>query len=165
MGRVETGCRDCKRCTNSAIGEAGRKLGKATLAVSTAGVSVVAGAFTKNCRGCGHKLSLHSGVGGASADASVTVLNAAPAPTTVYVPLPPPAPYPPAPYPAAPREYLPPPPIALPAATPAAPLAVTAAPAQPTLVERMANLNSLRDAGMLTPQEYEDKRAEILRDV
>lgn len=59
MARVETGCRDCKRCTNATVAEAGRKLGKAAVSVGTLGMSNMAMAFTKNCRSCGHKMSLH----------------------------------------------------------------------------------------------------------
>lgn len=59
MARVETGCRDCKRCTNSGAAELGRKAGRATAAVLSGGFVPLAGAFTKNCRGCGHKMSLH----------------------------------------------------------------------------------------------------------
>jgi hypothetical protein len=61
MGRrVQTGCSNCTRCTNSAVNEAGRRLGRATAALSSGGLSEVARGFTKNCRGCGHKMSLHS---------------------------------------------------------------------------------------------------------
>lgn len=58
---VETGCRDCKKCTNSAMANFGRNTGRATVALMTAGFSEVGLAFTKNCRVCGHKLSLHRG--------------------------------------------------------------------------------------------------------
>ncbi len=59
--KVETGCRDCKACTNSGIANAGRGAGRATAAVMTVGLSEVARGFTKNCSVCGHKLSLHQG--------------------------------------------------------------------------------------------------------
>lgn len=59
--KVETGCRDCKACTNSGVANAGRGLGRATAAVMTGGVSEMARGFTKNCSICGHKLSLHQG--------------------------------------------------------------------------------------------------------
>ena len=76
MGRrVETGCPNCKRCTNSAAGEAGRKLARATVALSSGGLSEVARGFTRNCRGCGHKMSLHEAQ--ATAQAAVVVQIAA----------------------------------------------------------------------------------------
>ena len=57
--RVVSGCRDCKACTNSGIANAGRATGRAAAAVLTVGGSEFARGFTKNCRACGHKLSLH----------------------------------------------------------------------------------------------------------
>lgn len=54
--RVETGCRDCTRCTNSAVANAGRAAGRATANVATLGM---ASAFTKKCKACGHVMSLH----------------------------------------------------------------------------------------------------------
>ena len=60
-------CRDCKNCTNSSIAHAGRKLGRWTAALTTAGVSELAMATQKKCRECGHQMSLHGvdQVGGA----------------------------------------------------------------------------------------------------
>ena len=57
--RVRTGCKNCKRCMNSFVGEAGRVTGRGLAFVTTAGVSELAMAGTKNCGACGHKLSLH----------------------------------------------------------------------------------------------------------
>jgi len=54
--RVHTGCRDCKRCTNSAIADAGRAVGRGTANLATLGL---ASAVTKKCRACGHAMSLH----------------------------------------------------------------------------------------------------------
>ena len=90
MGRrVETGCANCKRCTNSAMSEAGRKLGRATVALSSAGMSEVARGFTRNCRACGHKMSLHEA--STPAQQTVVVQNnpVAPMPAS-YAPVPPP---------------------------------------------------------------------------
>lgn len=60
--RVESGCRDCKKCTNSGYANLGRNAGRATAAVFSLGTSEAVMAGTKNCRICGHKLSLHTGV-------------------------------------------------------------------------------------------------------
>lgn len=61
MAKVEVGCRDCKKCTNSDFANAGRNLGRTGAAIMTFGVSELVMAGTKNCRVCGHKLSLHKG--------------------------------------------------------------------------------------------------------
>lgn len=57
--RVYTACRDCKNCTNSAFAHAGRRAGRTTALVLTAGVSEAAMATKKKCRQCGHQMSLH----------------------------------------------------------------------------------------------------------
>ena len=57
--KVQTGCRDCRKCTNSGVANLARDTGRATAAVMTAGISEVGFAFTKKCRGCGHQMSLH----------------------------------------------------------------------------------------------------------
>jgi len=62
MAHVTTGCRDCKKCTNSGVANLGRNSGRAGAAVLTLGLSEAVMTATKNCRICGHKLSLHSGV-------------------------------------------------------------------------------------------------------
>lgn len=80
--RVQTGCPNCKRCTNSAVGEGARKAGRAYVALATGGLSEAARAGTRNCRACGHKMSLHTPV------AAVT-------PVPVVVPTPPAASAPP----------------------------------------------------------------------
>ena len=85
--RVETGCSNCKRCTNSALGEAGRKSGRLFAAAMTGGASEVARGFTRNCRACGHKMSLHGSHAGTTAQAGTTVIVQQPA-----VQAPPPAP-------------------------------------------------------------------------
>ncbi|OLF06544.1 hypothetical protein BLA60_31765 [Actinophytocola xinjiangensis] len=58
--RVLTGCGNCKRCTNSAVGELGRRQGKLLANIATVGGVALIQAFTRNCRGCGHKLRLHA---------------------------------------------------------------------------------------------------------
>jgi hypothetical protein len=47
------------RCTNSAVGDFGRNLGRGAAFYLTLGASEIAMLGTKDCRGCGHKLSLH----------------------------------------------------------------------------------------------------------
>jgi hypothetical protein len=92
MGRrVQTGCSNCTRCTNSAVNEAGRKLGRATAALSSGGLSEVARGFTKNCRACGHKISLHNSPAAAQPNVVVqmnvlTPLPVAPAPVPPRIP-------------------------------------------------------------------------------
>lgn len=61
--RVQTGCSNCKRCTNSAVGEGARRAGRGTTALLTLGGSELVMAGTRNCRACGHKLSLHGDFG------------------------------------------------------------------------------------------------------
>lgn len=58
--RVQTGCSNCKRCTNSAVGEGARKAGRATIGLLTMGGSELVMAGTRNCRACGHKMNLHA---------------------------------------------------------------------------------------------------------
>lgn len=60
--RVETGCSNCKRCTNSGAAEFGRKQTKLWANVMTLGSVSMAQAFTADCRACGHKMSLHAKV-------------------------------------------------------------------------------------------------------
>lgn len=87
-GRVETGCANCKRCTNSGVAEAGRKSAKLMANLATGGSVAMVQAFTKNCRACGHKMSLHEK--GQPQQANVTVVveqpAAVPAPTAGHLP-------------------------------------------------------------------------------
>lgn len=71
--RVQTGCPNCRRCTNSAAGEGGRKAGRAMAAMMTGGLSEGARMATGNCRACGHKMSLHAQAHVAAVAASPTV--------------------------------------------------------------------------------------------
>ena len=57
--RVQTGCANCRRCTNSALGEGTRRASRGASAILTLGGSELVMAGTRNCRACGHKLSLH----------------------------------------------------------------------------------------------------------
>jgi hypothetical protein len=76
--RVQTGCRDCRKCTNSAAANLGRNSGRAGAAIMSVGISELAMGFTKNCGGCGHKLSLHQGAQATTVQPTVTVQQAAP---------------------------------------------------------------------------------------
>ncbi|WP_308201627.1 DUF2510 domain-containing protein [Curtobacterium flaccumfaciens] len=78
--RVETGCRDCKKCTNSAAANLGRNSVRASTAVMTVGISELAMGFTKTCRGCGHKMSLHLGAQATTPQPTVTVQQPTPVP-------------------------------------------------------------------------------------
>jgi hypothetical protein len=60
--RVHTGCSNCRRCTNSAVAESGRKAGRGYMALATGGASELVRLGTRDCRACGHKMSLHSTV-------------------------------------------------------------------------------------------------------
>lgn len=57
--RVNTGCTNCKRCTNSSVAELGRRQGKLWANLFLMGLPAMAQAFTPTCRACTHKRSLH----------------------------------------------------------------------------------------------------------
>lgn len=79
---MKSGCRDCKKCTNSAVVNLGRNAGRLSAGIMTVGMSELGMAFTKNCSVCGHKLNLHQ-----SADAVLTSPQAPPpAPGPAYAP-------------------------------------------------------------------------------
>lgn len=59
--KVETGCRDCRKCTNSIASNFGRNSGRLLAGVASAGLSEVGLGLRKKCRICGHQLSLHEG--------------------------------------------------------------------------------------------------------
>jgi hypothetical protein len=59
--KVKTGCRDCRKCTNSKAANFGRNTGRGFMAYATVGMSELALATRKSCRICGHQLSLHEG--------------------------------------------------------------------------------------------------------
>lgn len=60
MRRIKSACRDCKKCTNSGVANAGRNSAKTGVAIMTLGLSSMALSFRKKCRVCDHQLSLHS---------------------------------------------------------------------------------------------------------
>lgn len=117
MGRrVQTGCNNCKRCTNSGAAEFGRKQGKLWANLATMGGVAAVQAFTAGCRGCGHKMSLHDTGSTPQGNSYATPVAVQPQ----YVPLEPPQQIdPPAPQhytpPAPPRPVAPPPPPQVPA--------------------------------------------------
>ena len=61
MAKVQMACRDCKKCTNSAVANLGRNTGRVMAATFSLGVSELGFLATKQCRQCGHSLSLHGG--------------------------------------------------------------------------------------------------------
>lgn len=81
--RVQTGCNNCKRCTNSGAAEFGRKQGKLWANLVTVGGVAAVQAFTADCRGCGHKMSLHDRGGDPRGNSYAT-------PVATQQPLPPP---------------------------------------------------------------------------
>ncbi|MFI6647464.1 SHOCT domain-containing protein [Streptomyces sp. NPDC050529] len=154
MARVQTGCPDCKRCTNSAVGEGARKAGRWTAGIATMGLSEAGMAFTRNCRGCGHAMSLHDRKdnGALTRDPDHRGTPVVPGHAAPY----PPAPAlawgaPPAPAPATPSW--------------GAPVPAPAAPAQSSqeIMDLLRQLGELRDAGVISPGEFEAKKADFLR--
>lgn len=90
--RVETGCRDCQKCTNSGVANLGRNSGRATMAMFTMGMSEAAMKTRKQCRACGHQMSLH----GRQKTAEVVRPTARPETFAQQAPPPPPSQGPPA---------------------------------------------------------------------
>lgn len=76
--KVQGGCRDCKKCTNSVVANFGRNTGRWTAAVTTVGMSEVGFMARKKCRSCGHQLSLHLGVDAHTPQPAVQVQSAPP---------------------------------------------------------------------------------------
>ena len=88
--RVETGCNNCKRCTNSSAAELSRKQGKLWANVMTFGGVAAVQAFTPDCRACGHKMSLHDRGGDPKGNAyAAPVAVQQPGPATPTTPPPP----------------------------------------------------------------------------
>ncbi len=86
--KVYTACRDCKRCTNSPIADAGRSFGRGTLAMTTFGVSELVFAVNKKCRMCGHQMSLHDDARGALPVEVVGPVETVQPPSAPLTPLP-----------------------------------------------------------------------------
>ncbi|MFI6647520.1 SHOCT domain-containing protein [Streptomyces sp. NPDC050529] len=164
MARVQTGSPDCKRCTNSAVGEGARKAGRWTAGMATRGISEAGTAFTRNCRGCGHAMSLHD-------RKDTNALTRVPDRRGALVAPGHTAPYPPAPAPAWGAPALAPAPASgAPPRTPAwgapppAPAPAPAAPAQSSQesMDLLRQLGELRDAGVVTPADFEAMKADFL---
>jgi hypothetical protein len=62
------------------VANLGRNTGRVTAAVMTVGMSELGLAFTKNCRICGHKLSLHGGADYVASAPQPVVIMQQPAP-------------------------------------------------------------------------------------
>ncbi|MFZ3469914.1 hypothetical protein ACODT3_27430 [Streptomyces sp. 4.24] len=187
MARVQTGCPDCKRCTNSAINEGGRKAGRAMAGFATLGISEVA---TRKCRACGHAMSLHGREDNARYDAQARPAQGAAWGSQVGPRAQPqprrPRPQPQPGYPAQPPAYgqpqqhpghAPQPPSAPPQPYPAnAPVPPASAPSvqdppgwradadtSPAVITaRLARLDALLAAGVLTAAEHAAQRAAII---
>ncbi|WP_371602334.1 SHOCT domain-containing protein [Streptomyces sp. NBC_01220] len=170
MARVQTGCPDCKRCTNSAVGEGARKAGRWTAGIATMGLSEAGMAFTRNCRGCGHAMSLHDRKDNSALtrDPDHRGAPVVPGHGSPYPPAPAPAwgapPPAPAPVWGAPPQgrthaWGAPPPAPDPAPAPA-----PAPPAQNAqeIMGLLRQLGELRDAGVITAADFEAKKADFL---
>lgn len=170
MARVQTGCPDCKRCTNSAVGEGARKAGRWTAGIATMGLSEAGMAFTRNCRGCGHAMSLHDRKDNSALTRDPDHRGAPVVPGHG-------SPYPPAPAPAwgAPPlgarsrvgRTAPGPDSRVGRAAPGArpgPGARSGAPAQNAqeIMGLLRQLGELRDAGVITAADFEAKKADFL---
>ncbi|MFD8686138.1 SHOCT domain-containing protein [Streptomyces sp. NPDC059651] len=162
MARVQTGCPDCKRCTNSAIGEGARKAGRWTAGIATMGLSEAGMAFTRNCRGCGHAMSLHDRKdnGALTRDPGHRGTPVVPGQAAPYPPAPTPAWGAPAPASAAPAWGAPAP---APAPAAAAPAPTVPAQSPQEIMDLLRQLGELRDAGVISTDEFEAKKADFLR--
>ncbi len=173
MAKSAAGCRDCAMCTGHAFTGAGRSLGRGIADLSTLGITHLA---RRTCKVCGHPMSEHLGksaemVVAAGSDvrnepqASKPAKAAKPNPArwvlqsdgryrwwggvqwTDYFTADPGSPDPT--------------PVASPAAVEGAVAAQAPAPG-PDPVAQIKQLAELRDAGILTDDEFAAKKAEIL---
>ena len=140
-------CRDCKNCTNSVAVHAGRKILRGTIAITTYGMSEAALAMRKKCRQCGHQMSLHGfdQVAGLPQPLVETQRDSgfrkrrflSRPPAQPLAPTPDPTPSPESPSP-----------------TEGSALSVA---------DELLKLAQLRDAGVLTAEEFEAQKAKLLR--
>ncbi|MFG2875232.1 hypothetical protein ACGFYU_09525 [Streptomyces sp. NPDC048337] len=160
MVRVQTVCPDCKRCTNSAINEGGRKAGRVMAGLMTAGLTEVGRAATRNCRGCGHAMSLHGRADNARYDQQATPQQGA---AWGAQAMPQPQPQPDR---FAPRPHTHRPPTPRPAATPPVPEAAAWRPdatTSPAVISaRLARLDALLAIEAITADEHARQRAAII---
>lgn len=106
--RVEQGCRDCKKCTNSGVANLGRNSSRATMGLMTMGMSEVGmRALSKKCRICNHQLSLHKSEEARTPQPAVTFVMPAPASPAAPAPALPVISGPPAGWYADPRGFAP----------------------------------------------------------
>lgn len=142
-------CRDCKNCTNSALVHNARKLGRIYLGLASVGASEIAMGLRKKCRECGHQMSLH-GIEQVFGVPQPLVESASdPGPrmrgwmSPRYVQPP-----------GSTNDQAPPPPVS--EAPPR-----TSPPAS-SIADELIKLAQLRDAGVLTSDEFEAQKAKLL---
>ncbi len=160
--KVQTGCQNCTKCTGSVAGNMGRAVGRAGAAAMTVGMSEL---VMRKCRACGHLQNLHEST--APVVQQSVQVNAAfpPQPYPGQLPYYPPPPYPgPQPYP--PRPFTgQQPQYATPVQYPAPP-PVPPVPVQPTdRAARLRELKELREQDLITEEEFQAQRQEIIRSV
>ncbi len=125
-------CRDCEVCTKSALGSGAYSTGRATLAVATLGTSTMVRGMQKKCRACGHPLGKHAEQG--PQVVNNVVLMAGPPPAT--------------------PQALPPP--------PQPPMPALPAHAGDGGTSELFRLAEMRQAGLLTDEEFAAGKARIL---
>ena len=138
-------CRDCKNCTNSTFVHAARKTGRVVAALYTVGATELVMAARKKCRVCGHQMSLHGIEQVFGVPQPLVETESDPGPRM--------------------RGW-----IASRMVRPTEPSTTADAsePAPPTpaptssVADELLKLAQLRDAGVLTPQEFEAQKSKLL---
>ncbi|WP_406088174.1 SHOCT domain-containing protein [Kitasatospora purpeofusca] len=164
--RVQTGCQNCSKCTGSVVGNMGRAAGRAGAATMTFGISEL---MARKCRACGHMQMLHE-------SAAPVVQHNVQVSAQPYPVQPPQYPYQPQPHPGPQPQYVqpvPPPPHPGPSPYPVPPqhLAPPQYPPAPTgqgpadRAARLRELKDLRDQDLITEEEFQAQRQEIIRSV
>jgi hypothetical protein len=135
-------CRDCKNCTNSTVVHAARLTMRGALAVGTYGMTEAALAMRKKCRQCGHQMSLHGfdQVSGLPQPLVETQSDSG-FKKRGFFSKPGAQPIPPA--------------------APAAP-STAEATSPASVADELMKLAQLRDAGVLTSEEFEAQKAKLL---
>ncbi len=138
-------CRDCKNCTNSTIVHAARKTGRIIAAIGTYGTTELVMAARKKSRVCGHQMSLHGIEQVFGVPQPLVETESDPGPRMRgWI---------------ASRMVRPVEPA--PTADESAPAPPTPAPAS-SVADELSKLAQLRDAGVLTPEEFEAQKAKLL---
>lgn len=75
--KVHTGCRDCRKCTNSEVVNLARNTGRIIAGIYSAGMSEVALRSRRKCRICGHQMSLHEGAEAATPQPAMELRHSA----------------------------------------------------------------------------------------